>query len=100
MTFDVRPVFPEERLLLEILLGRKPNEFIDKSVWAVNSRYYVDGKSFSLSSALFKTADADAIAKQIELNKKNNDYASFNKTIERFVEANKTRLYGLFMQNT
>ena len=41
---DLRPVFPEERLLLEILLEVSPNSFIDKSVWASNSRYYVDEK--------------------------------------------------------
>lgn len=45
MSSDIWPVFPEERLLLEILLDRKPNEYIEKSVWAVNSRYYINGKS-------------------------------------------------------
>ena len=38
---DLRPVFPEERLLLEILL-EKPLAFIDSSVWASNNRYYVE----------------------------------------------------------
>ena len=33
---DLRPVFPEERLLLELLLEKQPYEFIEKSVWAVN----------------------------------------------------------------
>ena len=36
MSSDIRPVFPEERLLLEILLGLKPNEYIDKSVSMAN----------------------------------------------------------------
>ncbi|MCC8195206.1 MAG: hypothetical protein LIO49_00085 [Ruminococcus sp.] len=35
---DLRPVFPEERLLLELLLEKKPNEFLEKSVWASNNR--------------------------------------------------------------
>lgn len=69
MSTDIRPVFPEERLLLEILLGRKPNEYKDKSVWAVNSRYYIDGKSVSLPKALFKTADVETIAHVLEENK-------------------------------
>ena len=85
-------MFPEERLLLEILLDREPNEYLEKSVWAVNSRYYIDGKSVPLPSSLFKSADADAIARKLETYKKDNSYTFFDKTIERFVEANALRL--------
>ncbi len=92
MSSDIRPVFPEERLLIEILLGHEPNELIEKSVWAANSRYYIDGKSIALPSSLFKTADADVIAKQLETHKKNNSYAFFDKDIKRFIEANALRL--------
>ena len=52
MSADLRPVFPEERLLLELLLDKKPNEYVEKSVWASNSRYYIDGKSLNLSSSV------------------------------------------------
>lgn len=93
MASDIRPVFPEERLLLEILLDRKPNEYVDKSVWAVNSRYYIDGKSVSLPSSLFKMADADAIAKKMEESKADNNYNTFNETIQKFVDANAARLH-------
>lgn len=92
MTSDIRPVFPEERLLLEILLGYEPNELIEKSVWAVNSRYYIDGKSVAIPSSVFKTADAEDIANKIAANKKNNSYVYFDETIKRFVEANILRL--------
>lgn len=95
MASDIRPVFPEERLLLEILLDRKPNEYINKSVWAVNSRYYIDGKSVSLPSSLFKTADADDIARKLEAQKKGNNYTFFDEIIKRFVEANASRLHYL-----
>ena len=95
MSTDIRPVFPEERLLLEILLGRKPNEYKDKSVWAVNRLYYIDGKSVSLPKALFKTADVETIAHKLEENKAGNNYDAFNETIQRFVEANNTRLHYL-----
>lgn len=95
MSADIRPVFPEERLLLEILLNRKPNEYIEKSVWAVNSRYYIDGKSVSLPSSLFRTADADDIARKLEAYKKDNSYVFFDETIKRFVEANASRLHYL-----
>ncbi len=95
MSSDIRPVFPEERLLLEILLDREPNEYIEKSVWAVNSRYYIDGKSVSLASSLFRTADADDIARKLEAHKKDNNYDFFNETIKRFIEANTSRLHYL-----
>ena len=48
MSSDLRPVFPEERLLLEILLGKKPNEWIDKSVWANDSRYFIVGNAATI----------------------------------------------------
>ena len=92
MAADIRPVFPEERLLLEILLDKEPNTYAEKSVWAVNSRYYIDGKGVSLSSALFKTADADEIAHKLELYKEKNSYRFFNENITAFIEANTGRL--------
>ena len=45
---DLRPVFPEERLLLELIEG-KPLSYKSASVWAADSRYYIDGKSTNLS---------------------------------------------------
>ena len=67
---DLRPVFPEERLLLEILLNKKINEFITSSVWAVNNRYYIDGKSISIPSKMFQMADIDVIRERLEKHKK------------------------------
>ena len=41
---DIRPVFPEERLLLECLRG-KPFEFAGHSIWNISgNKYIVDGK--------------------------------------------------------
>ena len=92
---DLRPVFPEERLLLELLLDKEPNEFTQKSVWASNSRYYIDGKSVALPSSTFQSADTDALAKNIALYSSENTYEYFNQIIERFVLANKDRLLSL-----
>ncbi|MGN1166042.1 MAG: phosphoadenosine phosphosulfate reductase family protein [Lachnospiraceae bacterium] len=95
MSADLRPVFPEERLLIELLLGRKPHEYINKSVWAANSRYYIDGKALALSSKLFQTADTDALGEEIAKHQSSNSYDAFDKYISRFVEANKSRLHYL-----
>lgn len=48
MAADLRPVFPEERLLVALLLDKGPYAWIENSVWASDSRYYVDGKSIRL----------------------------------------------------
>ena len=92
---DLRPVFPEERLLLELLLDKKPNEFAQKSVWASNSRYYIDGKSVALSASTFQTADTDKLAEKLALYSSDNLYEYFNDIIDRFVLANKDRLFLL-----
>jgi len=92
MSADLRPVFPEERLLLELLLDKEPNEFIESSVWAANSRYYVDGKTISISSKTFQMADTDRLLEKISLYKKDNSYEYFDKHISKFIETNKSRL--------
>ena len=92
MTADLRPVFPQERLLLEILLGKKPHELIEKSVWAADNRYYIDGKSVSIASSTFREADADAIAEVLKLEEPNNTYEYFDKHIATFINANMGRL--------
>ena len=95
LSSDLRPVFPEERLLLELLLGKAPNEFINSSVWAVNSRYYIDGKSVALPAKAFATADTDALIESLEKYKGANNYNTFNEYIQRFIEANSNRLNEL-----
>ena len=92
MAADLRPVFPEERLLLELLLGKKPHDYIEKSVWAANSRYYIDGESIAISSKTFQTANADYLIKEIEKYKHENSYEAFDKHISNFILANKDRL--------
>lgn len=56
-TSDIRPVFPEERLLLEVMLG-KPLAFQNGSVWnGTGNRYYVNGKHVPFSIANLKKND-------------------------------------------
>ena len=47
---DLRPVFPEERILLELLLGMEQDTLLKKSIWANNNRYYIDGKFSQIQS--------------------------------------------------
>ena len=89
---DMRPVFPEERLLVELLLNKKPHTYINSSVWASNNRYYIDGKSVSVSTKHFQTADTDRLGELLSEYQGTNSYEAFNRYINLFVRANVCRL--------
>lgn len=95
MSTDLRPVFPEERLMMEILIGKEPYEFIEKSVWASNNRYYINGKLITLSNKLFQEADTEQITAKLDNFKAQNSYAYFEKHINKFIKANQQRLIYL-----
>lgn len=88
---DLRPVFPEERLLLE-LIENKPFEYKEKSIWAADGRYYIDGKPVKLSIDKLKKIDVQSIRQGLDKHKEKNNYDFFNKNIKKFVFANIERL--------
>ena len=92
LSSDLRPVFPEERLLLALLFNKDPNIYMNCSVWASDSRYYIDGKSLSVSSKFFQEADTDKLSERIRETQNQIDYNSFESNKVRFVEANRGRL--------
>lgn len=96
---DLRPVFPEERLLIEILTA-KPLEYINKTVWCADNRYYIDGELKMLSISAFKKSSVDNIVKLLDKYRDKNNYDFFNKTIDKFIKANKERLHYIFDEAT
>ena len=91
LTTDVRPVFPEERLLIEIIL-QKPFEFLKKSVWnGTGNHYFVDGKKIAFSVKELKKINADEVRRQYEKYSTQNTYCYFDEMTGRFIEANKER---------
>lgn len=89
---DIRPVFPEERLLLELLLEIEPMTYKHSSVWNTSGNHYiVDGKRiiFSVQEACKK--NPEEIKKRLVEFKELNHYTSFESYIEKFIEANKNR---------
>ncbi|MCI8484413.1 MAG: phosphoadenosine phosphosulfate reductase family protein [Lachnospiraceae bacterium] len=91
LTTDIRPVFPEERLLLEILLG-KPLEYLKESVWnGAGNRYYVNGRRLPFVISSLKNVDSDEIRRQYESWKGQNTDQYFEEYRRRFVEANHVR---------
>lgn len=91
LSADLRPVFPKERLLFEII-KKVPLEFSKSSVWASNSRYYVDGKSYNLSTKELKEADVEKIISELKKYSAQNEKNNFELYAERFCKANRTRL--------
>lgn len=88
---DLRPVFPEERLLLEIMLG-KPFEYKESSVWnASGNHYYVDGKKIKFSVGQTKDMDVKQIREQLDRYLPDNNYDAFNKYMEKTLSANRSR---------
>lgn len=98
MASDLRPVFPQERLLLEVLLGKDPHEYIGKSVWASDNRYFIDGKRVSIASKIFQEADAGVITEVLKKEEPNNSYVSFEEYVNKFIKANTNRLNELIKE--
>ena len=61
LSTDLRPVFPEERLLVEILLNLEPNSWAYNSVWASTNRYFVDGKVYTIPNKIYNIVDIERI---------------------------------------
>lgn len=90
MATDLRPVFPEERLLIEILLD-KPFAFVKESVWNSKGFYFVNGKRIPFSLKNLNIVNIKNIRdKYFELSS-DNTYEYFNKMVKCFVTANSRR---------
>ena len=89
---DLRPVFPEERILLELLLGMEQDALLKKSIWANNNRYYIDGKSMTLSNSIYKITDTTKITEELYKRQNEVSYSFFEDNIKDFVFANSARL--------
>lgn len=94
---DIRPVFPEERLLIEAIKGEE-FEYANSSVWNTSgNNYIVNGKKikFSIKETIEKN-DSNVLREKIEqLKEKNKQFEeNFNNNIfiQKFIEANKLRL--------
>ena len=63
---DLRPVFAEERLLIEILLGR-PMAYAGKAVWvSASNMYWVDGEKIKVNLGELRKKDPSDIISELE----------------------------------
>lgn len=89
---DVRPVFAQERLLLEVLLNA-PFRYKNSSIWCVGANNYViDGQKVKMPFADFRKQEPENIISELEKYKEenekyiNNDFS--NKFIKNFIKCN------------
>ena len=95
---DIRPVFPEEALLLAVIQEKDPLIYQGHSVWYGSSAYIVDGKKTKVSVTQLKQTDlarASEIRERWDANRDRIDYVSFEEIISTFVLANANHLNAI-----
>ncbi|MBR1579021.1 MAG: phosphoadenosine phosphosulfate reductase family protein [Selenomonadaceae bacterium] len=98
MATDVRPVFPKERLLIAVLLNDDPEKFMRTSMWALDNRYFINGKPRSLSNKKIQAANPIEVAAKISAAGDLIGYNFFERDIKTFVELNHDRLNTLISE--
>ena len=91
---DLRPVFPEEQILLALIFEKEPFYYKTKSVWYGSNAYIINGKKVKLSVGKLNKWSLEKIKvvrEQYEENIKKISYKYFNEAVERFVKANNDR---------
>ncbi len=91
---DLRPVFPEENVLLSIITKNKPDEYLTSSVWAANGFYIKDGKKVKLSVSNLNKLPIEEIKKIKDIYDayvEKIDYSFFDKFVKKYIQANADR---------
>ena len=89
---DARPVYPEERLMLEASIG-EPLRFLKDNVWNIKgSKYIVNGKVLDVKVRDIVSNNPDEVRSIIEKYSIQNTYDYFNEHIKKFILVNKYRL--------
>ncbi|MDK2584456.1 phosphoadenosine phosphosulfate reductase family protein [Romboutsia sedimentorum] len=89
---DARPVYPEERLMLEASIG-EPLKYIKDDVWNLKgNKYLVNGEILKLQVRDIVSNNPEEVRNIINQYASKNTYKYFNKHIAKFIEANKYRL--------
>lgn len=98
LSSDLRPVFPEERLLLELILKLEPMSLGDKSVWANKNRYYINGYSKVVTTKQYDEADSKSLGQILKRYADTNHPVSFERHISDFITANQKHLQAIIAE--
>ena len=91
---DIRPVFPEENMLISIILKNNPMCYQKESIWYGNGVYIINGHKTRLSVNKLNKLPLEEIRKIKEMYNKfavQIDYKFFDEIVAKFVKANADR---------
>ena len=91
---DMRPVFPEENVLISILLENDPKSYQEDSVWFGSGVYIINGKKVRLPISKINKLPIEDIKELKEKYEAFSDsitYEFFNEHVKRFITANTDR---------
>ncbi len=91
---DIRPVFPEENMLLSLIHKDDAFAYQKSSVWYGSNSYIIDGKKVKVSISSLNKWSIEKIKElkdKYEENQSKIDYSYFDSYKQKFIEANKDR---------
>lgn len=91
---DLRPVFPEEKLLLALINDKAPEYYQLKSVWYGSNSYIVDGSKVKIKLKAINCWPLEkikSIKERYDENVACLDYAFFDEIVKKFIKANQDR---------
>ena len=94
LSTDLRPVFPEENILVSILLSGDPYKYQKSSVWYGSNAYIIDGQKVKLSVSKENAKPIEeikAVKDAYEEAVKKLDYEYFDQHIAKYIKANADR---------
>lgn len=90
---DVRPIFPKEKRLWEILLDYPEGYFSESSMWDTKTnKLIVDGKPLSIKKAELSKQNPRKIAEKLSTTISDDERYFFLKTVESFAASNALHL--------
>ena len=95
MATDLRPVFPEERCLLELLLGKDKYSLRQSAIWANKNRYYIDGESTVINNDIYAKTNRKEIRKALQKSDMDQYREAFQYQMNLFVKANREHLFSI-----
>ena len=91
---DIRPVFPEENLLVSLMLSNDPWKYQQDSVWYGGNSYIINGKKIKLPVTKWNKKPVEELLKLKTIydeNVSNLSYEFFDQYKQRFIDANVDR---------
>ena len=85
----------EDSEAIKDLLEKEANSLINSSVWASDSKYFIDGKKKIIQNKTFNELKPKLFKDKLNKYQKYNSYENFNRQISKFITANKFRFLYL-----